>query len=167
MHPGDSREELTMVRVRLSDIKRALPKGTGVKRERPPCPKCGDRVCQCLELSMLGQMRDMQWPTPERQYKFAPGRQWRFDIAYPSVKIAIECDGGTWVNGGHNRGVGYESNCEKTNLAAIHGWLVLRVTTDMIADGRALTFVERALRVRGLPVVRPEDKQLAFGYPPR
>jgi len=35
--------------------------------------------------------------------------------------------------------------------AALAGWMVLRVTTDMIQDGRALAFLESALAGSGRP----------------
>jgi hypothetical protein len=60
-------------------------------------------------------------------------------------------DGGSWVRGRHSRGKGYEGDCEKANEAAIAGWRVLRVTTDMVKDGRALTTIERALKPRKDP----------------
>jgi hypothetical protein len=47
--------------------------------------------------------------------------------------------------GRHVRGRGYERDCEKYNAAALAGWIVLRVTTDMIQDGRALALLETAI----------------------
>lgn len=68
----------------------------------------------------------------EREYKFLPDRKFRFDFAIPSHKIAIEVEGAVWSGGRHVRGTGYNKDCEKYNLAACHGWRVLRYTTDMI-----------------------------------
>lgn len=65
---------------------------------------------------------------PEREYRFHDTRKWRFDFAYPDKKLAIEVEGGVFVNGGHNRGVIYTQNCEKYNQAALLGWTVLRYT---------------------------------------
>jgi hypothetical protein len=77
-------------------------------------------------------------PAPIREYRFAPPRLWRFDLAWPFLRLALEIEGGTWTAGRHVRGKGYENDCEKYNAAALAGWRVLRVTTDMIQDGRAL-----------------------------
>jgi very-short-patch-repair endonuclease len=148
---------------------RDLPKAMRPARTpKEPCPKCGHRICTCLEDDFFGQIRQKGLPQPVRQHRFAaPARQWRYDLAYPSVKVAIDIDGGTWIQGAHVRGAGVENDCEKHNLAALKGWLVIRCTTDMIADGRALTYVERALRVRGMPTEAPLPTQEAFKYPPR
>ena len=73
--------------------------------------------------------------TPE--YRFAPPRRWRFDFAHPASRVAIELDGGTWTAGRHSRGAGYSGDCEKLNAAAARGWLVFRLTSDMLRDNPA------------------------------
>jgi very-short-patch-repair endonuclease len=83
---------------------------------------------------------------PECEVDFAPGRKWRFDFAWPERKLAVEVEGGTWSGGRHTRGDGFERDCEKYNAAALLGWTVLRFTTAMVDDGRALETIERALR---------------------
>ena len=84
-------------------------------------------------------------PAPVPEYRFAPPRRWRFDLAWPALRLALEVEGGTWARGRHVRGRGYERDCEKYNAAALLGWRVLRVTTDMLGDGRALALLARAL----------------------
>lgn len=83
----------------------------------------------------------------EREHVFAPPRRWRFDFAWPDRMIALEVEGGTWIGGGHNRGADYERNCEKYNEAALRGWILVRVTSTMIKDGRAIEVLERAFKV--------------------
>jgi very-short-patch-repair endonuclease len=85
-------------------------------------------------------------PAPIREHRFAPPRRWRFDYAWPAHRLALEVEGGTWAGGRHVRGRGYEADCEKYSEAALRGWRVLRVTTNMLNDGRALAMLERALR---------------------
>ena len=63
---------------------------------------------------------------PEREYKFHAIRKWRFDFAFPKIMVAVEIEGGIWINGGHNRGKIYSMNMEKYNAAAEAGWIVLR-----------------------------------------
>jgi hypothetical protein len=84
-------------------------------------------------------------PAPVKEFRFAPPRRWRFDLAWPSLRIALEIEGGVWAHGRHVRGKGYERDAEKYNAATLAGWRVLRVTRDMIRDGRALALLESAL----------------------
>lgn len=66
------------------------------------------------------------------EYKFHPSRKWRADAACLEADLLIEIEGGTWVNGRHNRGEGYRKDCEKYNAAALMGWRVVRFTPDML-----------------------------------
>jgi hypothetical protein len=67
-------------------------------------------------------------------------RDWRFDIAIPEYMIAVELDGGTWIQGRHSRGAGVISDMDKINAATVRGWRVLRYThtnhktTQILAD---------------------------------
>jgi hypothetical protein len=90
-------------------------------------------------------------PAPIREHRFAPPRRWRFDLAWPSLRLALEIEGGTWTGGRHVRGKGYEDDCEKYNAAALAGWIVLRVTTAMLCDGRVLALLESAFADNGRP----------------
>lgn len=83
-------------------------------------------------------------PAPIPEHRFAPPRRWRFDYAWPERHLALEIEGGIWTAGRHVRPKGYERDCEKYNAAALAGWMVLRVTTAMLRDGRALTLLEEA-----------------------
>lgn len=79
------------------------------------------------------------------EYRFALPRQFRFDFAWPSRKVALEIDGGIWVRGRHARGRGITDDCEKACLAAIEGWRVLRVTPQHVEQGKALCWLQLAL----------------------
>jgi len=83
-------------------------------------------------------------PAPDLEHPFAKPRRWRFDLAWPAHKLAVEVEGGTWAGGRHSRGSGYELDVEKYNEATLLGWRVLRVTTHMVTDGRALAIIQRA-----------------------
>lgn len=65
-----------------------------------------------------------------REYQFDTVRRFRFDYAILEPKIAIEIDGGLWIDGGgrHNRAKGFINDMEKLNLAASQGWRILRFT---------------------------------------
>lgn len=56
------------------------------------------------------------------EFVFHPTRKWRFDFAFPSVKLAIEIDG----RGRHQTVAGTRGDCEKHNEALRMGWRVLR-----------------------------------------
>lgn len=79
----------------------------------------------------------------EREFRFAPPRKWRFDFAWPKIRLAVEVEGATWAQGRHTRGSGFESDLEKYNTAALMGWTVLRFTTKQAKSGEAADFVER------------------------
>ena len=65
-----------------------------------------------------------------REYKFLTDRRFRFDLAIPGIKLAIEFEGGIFSGGAHTRGKHYASDVKKYNLATIHGWKLLRFTTE-------------------------------------
>lgn len=71
------------------------------------------------------------------EWKFHPTRNWRFDRANIHLKIAVEVDGGTWIQGRHTSGVGFANDCEKLNNAALLGWRVFRFTSDMLTNDPA------------------------------
>lgn len=98
-----------------------------------------------VEWTLSQQMAAARLEPPVAEYPVCAGRRFRFDFAWPARKLALEVDGAVWTNGRHSRGSGVQRDCEKFSLAAIHGWRVLRVTTDMVRSGKALQFVERAL----------------------
>lgn len=87
-------------------------------------------------------------PAPVPEFKFHPTRKFRFDLAWPALKVAVEREGGTWGVSRHNSGAGMSKDAEKYNLAAILGWLVIRATVDMLRDGKAIEHAIRALEVR-------------------
>ena len=75
-----------------------------------------------------------------RECYFAKPRRWRFDFALYN-HILFDIQGGTWVNGRHSRGLGYENDCDKQNTATRMGYHVYRVTTKQVKDLRALMLV--------------------------
>lgn len=101
-----------------------------------------------LERSYFFQLRAARLSLPELEYRFHPTRRWRFDFAWPDLLLAVELEGGTWASGRHTRGPGFEKDCEKMNEAAILGWHVLRFTTNMVDDGRAVNTTMRAFELK-------------------
>ena len=100
-----------------------------------------------LVRTLLWQLKGAKVETPTKELRFAPPRRWRFDLAWPDRMVAVEVEGGTWTNGRHVRGSGFEKDAEKYSEAAIRGWKVIRVTRGMIERGDALSLIERAMRI--------------------
>ena len=98
------------------------------------------------ELAVLIELHGLS--APKREYRFASPRRWRFDFAWPGCLVAAECEGGSWVNGAHNRGKHFESDCQKYNAAALRAWLVYRFTGSMIRSGEAIRVLKQALGVQ-------------------
>lgn len=100
-----------------------------------------------LEAWLLAEIQRAGLPEPVREFRFHSKRRWRFDFCWPEQRIAAECDGGSWIYGRHNRPAGFARDLEKMNHAMLSGWKVLRFTTEMIADGRALQMLRAALKM--------------------
>lgn len=84
-------------------------------------------------------------PVPEYEVRFHPDRKWRFDAAWPAHMIALEVDGGLYVNGGHSRGAAREGDYEKDAAALMLGWRVLRVSTGQLKKGLAREWLTQLL----------------------
>jgi very-short-patch-repair endonuclease len=78
------------------------------------------------------------------EFKFHETRRWRIDVAVSSAttsrKLAIEIDGGVWVQGRHTRGTGVMKDNEKIAHLAMDGWLFLRVTPQQVMTRQALAW---------------------------
>ena len=79
---------------------------------------------------------------PKEEYRIYPpklreGRTklvpWRIDFAFPSVKVAVEIEGGTFSRGRHVRPKGYQDDMEKYNyICGELGWRILRYTPQKV-----------------------------------
>ena len=87
-------------------------------------------------------------PIPKREYSFDRSRRWRADFAWPDYMVAVEIQGGTWTQGGHVRGKGYEQDCEKHNAMVEQGWRVFWYTSDMVKNGTAIGQIRQILRAK-------------------
>ena len=75
------------------------------------------------EIKLMLQLMNVDFVA---EHKFHEERKWRFDIAIPSLKIAIEYEGIMSRKSRHTTVTGYTKDCEKYNAATIAGWRVLR-----------------------------------------
>ena len=80
-----------------------------------------DIIAECLEKEGYRVVRE---------HAFHENRNYKFDVAIPDLKIAIEYEGGIYSGGRHVRGKGFAEDCRKYNAALIRGWKVLRYSTD-------------------------------------
>lgn len=92
-------------------------------------------------------------PVPELEYHFHPARQFRFDAAWPAYKLALEIEGGIWLqtktgrSKGHAHPARFLADIEKYNEAAILGWRLIRITPKMLDRSREIReLVRRALQ---------------------
>ena len=97
-----------------------------------------------LEQAALQIIRTSNLPDPTREHKFHPTRKWRFDFAWPDLKLALEVEGGLYGKSRHTSLSGYSADCEKYSHAALLGWRVLRCTTLHIKSGELRKWLEIA-----------------------
>ena len=122
-----------------------------------------EKLVKRLELQLMGQNSEALTgnggtliPRWEREFRFHPDRDWRFDLAWPMYDtladtdiqlpgIAVEVHGGVYTQGRHTRGKGFTEDRCKINEAQLLGWTVVEVTAEHIDNGKALEWIERAL----------------------
>lgn len=89
----------------------------------------------------------------ERESRLCSERRWRWDFVIHEVAIiCIDIQGGTFTNGGHVRGKGYQNDLDKHNSAILAGHLPLLFTTADVKSGVAITTI--------LKLIRRIDRQL-------
>jgi very-short-patch-repair endonuclease len=76
-----------------------------------------------MELLVLGLLRDAGLPEPELQHSVYDGDRFvaSVDLAYPDLKIAIECDGSVHLEEGVR-----DEDLRKQNELILLGWTVIR-----------------------------------------
>ena len=103
-------------------------------------------------------------PKPVEEHRFAPGRKWRFDLAWPDHLVALEVQGGAWRRRGYpcpkcrtpvmapaygaHSGPGAIRDYEKFSTAASLGWAIIMVPPESLCSGRTLDWVARAIESR-------------------
>ena len=75
-----------------------------------------------------------------REYRFCPPRKWRFDFLIGD-SLAVEVDGGIFVQGHHSTGSGIEKDMEKQNTATLVGYSLMRFSTGLVKSGDAINFI--------------------------
>ena len=111
-----------------------------------------------MSLSLEVQIKAAGLDPITTEYKFHATRRWRFDFAWPSIRLAIEIDGGGYTGGRHSRGKGMEGDCEKFAAAMAMGWRVLRVTPKQVQSGDALRWTQEAMQWETVSIKVKESK---------
>lgn len=127
--------------------------GAGWPQDAPQQPQeartgpYGPGVESELEAILLNRLERAGLPVGVPQHRFVPGRQHRFDRAWPDQMVAVEVMGGTWSQNGHARPSKVNADMAKLSLAAAWGWRCLPLTRAMIEDGTAVELIRQALEV--------------------
>lgn len=90
-------------------------------------------------------------PPYQTEYEFHPSRKWRWDICWPTEKVAVEMDGGIFTKqASHSSISGILRDMEKHNAATILGWRTLRYSTKDLEE-RPLQVMDEVKAALGLP----------------
>lgn len=82
-------------------------------------------------------------PLPLREHRFHPTRKWRFDFAWPGIKLAVEVEGSV-----HRIKGRFHADPEKHNAAVLLGWRLLRFTRQQIHSHQAIETIAQAMGYR-------------------
>ena len=88
-------------------------------------------------------------PVPVFEYRFHVVRKWRIDIAFPENKLAIEVQGGIFINGRHSRGAALLKEWEKLNTLAEMGWRVMYCQPQDVCLNDFVMQIKNALALPG------------------
>lgn len=112
------------------------------KETKKDAPKANVELKKAIKVSQGNKLKarfESMWnlcagPMLELEFRFHHERMFRFDYCLKGRKVAIELEGGIWrkQGGAHSGGVAANRDCVKYNLAAVNGWTVFRLTTDLI-----------------------------------
>ncbi len=90
--------------------------------------------------------RDCGLPEPEFEHQFHPVRKWRLDVAWPEpYKVALEVQGGIFVQGRHSRGAAMLNEWVKLNALAVMGWRVLFCQPKDLCMSETVEIIRQAL----------------------
>ena len=126
-----------------ADLENFIARGLAAQRAVAPAPPADRRKSEPEE-RLWRQLRRLR-AKARREHVFHALRGWRFDFAIPSVRLAIEIEGGVRMIGRHQRPDGFLEDCRKYNAAALGGWRVLRFTPEQLMSGEAAEIIALAL----------------------
>jgi hypothetical protein len=146
------------MRMTVAQARRAFPRADIPKPKRQPRAKSSAE-----ELFWLACQHD-HLEQPEREFCFAMqmGRKWRFDFAWPLLRVAVEIeglrkkfiDGVPYAIGRHCTFKGFAEDCIKYAHANTLGWHVNRFNQALVRDGTAVKLTRQLLISREFGVLR-------------
>ena len=80
-------------------------------------------------------------PEPVDEFYFHTVRKWRVDLCWPDQKLALEIEGGVFINGRHVRPTGFIKDIEKYNALSILGYSLLRFTPQQMESCESYDFL--------------------------
>lgn len=81
------------------------------------------------------------------QSHWCEGRKYRADFMFQSERVLVEVIGAAHLAGRKK----LEEDCERYAIAASKGWLVVTVTAKSIRSGKAVEWIDKALKTRRAP----------------
>lgn len=124
----------------------SLARSVGVSRGHRNARLAERQPGSPLEAMLALHIRGERLPAPVREFQFHPTRKWRFDFAWPDVRLAVEVDGEV-----HRIKSRFHADLQKHASATLMGWTVLRVGGHQVRAGVAVQWVREALKMRGVP----------------
>lgn len=94
------------------------------------------------------QLKAHHAPQFDREFRICPERKFHIDIYFAKERLAVEVDGGGYINGRHSRGYGMDSDAEKSALIARLPARLLRVTPRWVKNGHAVQWILTALNTK-------------------
>lgn len=96
-------------------------------------------------------------PRPKLDHLVHHVKQWRIDLAWPTLRVGVDIDGGIWLNGTpHPEASGFIDDMERHNALQLLDWCMVRVTPSQIETGAAMEVIRRA---HELAAVRTRDEE--------
>ena len=126
-------------------VKQPLTPEAAAKKAREKA--ANDVRCRALREKLDAQIQAEGFPAARKEYEFARariGRKWQLDLSWEPERIVVEIEG----RGRHQIWSGYVKDIEKYNTLAVWGWLLVRVTYDMIEDDSAIAIIRAAFAYR-------------------
>src|SRR6266567_1586530 len=112
--------------------------------------KVGKKTPQNEEAKHLlaWQLKHLGAPVFEVEYRFnTPDTDHRWDIAFTEEKLAVEVNGGIWIQGAHAHPTTIIRNMKKGNLGALRGWRVLAFEPREVKTGGPVNLILEALGI--------------------